>query len=254
MSSISGVGGSANTWSSASASRLNRQQAMFNKIDSDGSGDVSKSELQSLFADAAQRSGTTSSTSSDDVFAKLDTNSDGSLTQSEMEAGMKGVKPEAPSTEAFAKSRKGAGGPQGAGGPPPPPDGDDASASSTSSATQYDPLDVNKDGVVSEQERAAGELKDVVKSLLKAADTDGDKQVSDTEFSTFKDMVTQAASQLSATSSSSSGTSSSGTDTASQQTASIKALADAVLKAYASAAANSAASQSYAGSTLSMAA
>jgi len=169
MSSISGVSSSASAWSAMSTSRASRQQEMFNKVDSDGSGGVDATELQSMLDDIAKHTGTSSTTTAADALTKMDSNGDGSLDSSEMEAGMKSLMPEPSSTMAFAQARNGEGGPKGAGGAPP--------ASGGSSSTDIDPLDTNEDGTVSEQERAAGELKDAIQNLLKAADTNGDQKI-----------------------------------------------------------------------------
>lgn len=169
MSSISGVSSSASAWSAMSTSRASRQQEMFNKVDSDGSGGVDATELQSMLDDIAKHTGTSSTTTAADALTKMDSNGDGSLDSSEMEAGMKSLMPEPSSTMAFAQARNGEGGPKGAGGPPP--------ASGGSSSTDIDPLDTNEDGTVSEQERAAGEMKNAIQNLLKAAATDGDKKI-----------------------------------------------------------------------------
>lgn len=244
MSSISGISSSASAWSSMSTSRASRQQEMFNKVDSDGNGSVNKSELQSMLDGIAKHTGSTSST--DDTFSKMDSNGDGSLNQSEMEAGMKSLMPAPPSTMAFAQTRNGdgGGGPEGVGGPPPPPPtGDSASTSATSSSSSdSDPLDVNKDGVVSEQERAAGDIKE----LLKAADTDDDQKISSSEFDKFKDMLTNAANELSSSSAST-------PESGSNKAFNLSALTDMVLKEYAKAASNSVTQQSV-GATVSLAA
>lgn len=169
MSTISGTSGS-NAWSAMSTSRADMKDKMFAKVDSDGSGTVNTTELQSMLDDIAKRSGTTSTTSAADTLSKLDSNGDGSLDKDELDKGMKDLLPAPSSTMAFAQAR----GPGGGGGPPPA----GGSGSSDSSSTEFDPLDTNKDGMVSEQERAAGEAKDVFKALLKAFDADGDKKTS----------------------------------------------------------------------------
>lgn len=182
MSSISGISSSASAWSAMSTSRASRQQEMFNKVDSDGSGGVDATELQSMLDDIAKHTGTSSTTTAADALTKMDSNADGSLDSSEMEAGMKSLLPEPSSTMAFAQARNAEGGPQGAGGPPP-------SGSTSSSSSDIDPLDTNEDGTVSEQERAAGEMKNAIKDLLKAVDTDGDQKISAGEFDQFKEML-----------------------------------------------------------------
>jgi hypothetical protein len=191
MSSISGVSSSASAWSAMSTSRASRQQEMFNKVDSDGSGGVDATELQSMLDDIAKHTGTSSTTTAADALTKMDSNGDGSLDSSEMEAGMKSLMPEPSSTMAFAQARNGEGGPKGTGGAPP--------ASGGSSSTDIDPLDTNEDGTVSEQERAAGELKDAIQNLLKAADTNGDQKIgsSDTVLKEYAKAASNAASSQS---------------------------------------------------------
>jgi len=102
---------------------------------------------------------------------------------------------------------------------------------------------------VSEQERAAGEVKDVLKTLLKAMDTDGDKKISSGEFENFKQMLSNAVNDASSSSSSSSSQ-----DNGSQQSFNLSSLTDKVLKEYAKAAASAASSQQSTGSNLSIAA
>jgi Ca2+-binding EF-hand superfamily protein len=256
MSTISGIS-SASSWSAMRPSG-DMKAKMFAKVDSDGSGGVDQSELQSMLDNIAKHSGTsgtssTSSTSAQDVFGKMDSNGDGSLDQSELDQGMKSLMPAPTSTAAFAQSRQG-GGPEGSGGPPPPPPPDAAestgsSTSASSDSSEVDPLDTNKDGVVSEQERAAGEVKDAVKTLLKAMDTDGDKKISSSEFDNFKQMLTAAVNDAS----SSSGSSASDASPGGQgKPFDLSSLTNMVLKEYAKAA-STLSSQSV-GSTLSVAA
>lgn len=131
---------------------------LFTKVDTDGDGSISQSELTEL----GQKMGKTDAA---ERFAELDTDSDGALSQAEFETGRP------PSTN----------GPQGAGGmpPPPPPGGGEKSGGSTgtaSSSTSYDPLDINQDGTVSEMERLAGALKDLAQTASDKSSTDDDGQ------------------------------------------------------------------------------
>jgi len=187
---------------------------LFGKVDSDGDGAVSQTELQALLE--AMSGGTASQTgvSSDDAFAALDTDSDGSLTQAEFDAG----RPSGDGAQASGMppgGAGGAGGPRGAGGPGGP--GGTGGAGSTSETTTYDPLDTNEDGVVSLTERLAGATstteQDAVTALFSAIDTDGDKTISASESKTFIDQLTsQFASAAAASSSLTSSTSTSSTD------------------------------------------
>lgn len=172
---------------------------LFGKVDSDGDGSVSQTELQALLE--AMSDGTASKTgvSSDDVFSQLDADGDGKLSEAEFDAGR-------PSAEA-------GGGMQAMGGMPPPggpggpgrPGGADASADST---TTYDPLDTNEDGVVSLTERLAGSTssveQDASTALFNAIDTDGDATISTSESQAFIDQLTRQA-QSASTSSESGG-------------------------------------------------
>ena len=185
--SDSGTSGNSSTGSS---------DDLFGKVDTDGSGTVSKDELQSLMDKMSADQGTskTDSTTSSDLFAKLDSNGDGSLSKTEFEAG----RPQG------QNSTQGAQGPEGAGGPPPggpPPAGGTGGASSAS--TTYDPLDTNEDGVVSLAERLAGNTQstDAVTTLLKAIDTSGDKTISANSKTSqdsvdLAELVTQAYEQI----------------------------------------------------------
>ncbi|MGJ4748662.1 hypothetical protein ACQV5M_20040, partial [Leptospira sp. SA-E8] len=64
MSSISGISGASSAWSSMIAMRGNRPPGgmdpakMFAKVDSDGSGGVDKTELQTMLDDMSQKTGT----------------------------------------------------------------------------------------------------------------------------------------------------------------------------------------------------
>eukprot|EP01030_Chromulinospumella_sphaerica_P009603 gene9603-9415_t len=173
---------------SASAATGEAGDDLFGKVDSDGDGAVSKTELQALLE--AMSGGTASQTgvSSDDAFAALDSDSDGSLTQAEFEAG----RPTGDGAQAAGMppgGAGGAGGPRGAGGP-----GGPGGAGGTSEATTYDPLDTNEDGEVSLTERLAGATstteQDAVTALFSAMDTDGDKAISASESKTFVDQLT----------------------------------------------------------------
>ncbi|MGN8002485.1 XopAW family type III secretion system calcium-binding effector [Acidovorax sp. 22279] len=173
--------------SSATSATGQAGDDLFGKVDSDGDGAVSKTELQALLE--AMSGGTASQTgvSSDDVFSQLDTDGDGSLTQAEFDAG----RPSGPGAGADGMQAMGGmpappGGPRGAGGA--------GAASDSSSATCYDPLDTNEDGKVSAAERLAGGTstaeQDAITALFNAIDTDGDASISASESKAFIDQLT----------------------------------------------------------------
>lgn len=175
---------------------------LFGKVDADGSGTLDETELQTLLDHMANGPGSstsdttetdsTSSTAAADMLATLDTDGDGSLSESEFDAGRPGNGGQGGGMEAMGGNR-----------PPPPPGGmggaggvsgtASASGSSGTSAT-YDPLDTNEDGVVSALERAAASTDtSALDKLFTAADADSDGQLSKTELTDF---VQQLAEQL----------------------------------------------------------
>jgi Ca2+-binding EF-hand superfamily protein len=224
---------------------------LFNKVDSDGSGSLDSGELNQLLDKIASASGAATSSTSGDVAAKadaavfsaMDNNGDGSISPDEFKAALS-------SGHESGKS----GGPGGPGGPPPPggmppaggagSGGDSTTSSTSSTSSSTDPLDTNVDGVVSAQERAAGELKDLLQKLATAIDTDGDQKISKSEADAFQ---TQLASVLQNGGSSSS--EGSRKDAASDSSAArdnvrsrlrLSTLTDQVVKAYSQAAADEA--------------
>ncbi|MDA8454812.1 EF-hand domain-containing protein [Acidovorax sp. GBBC 3334] len=206
---------------------------LFGKVDEDGDGSVSQTELQSLLEKMSGGAASATGTSSDELFGQLDSDGDGKLSQAEFDAGR-------PSDGAQGEAAGGASGMRMAGGMPPPPPGGpggpggaggaqgaNASASSSSS-TSYDPLDTNEDGTVSAAERAAGAIAaassgtggssetDAVTALFNAIDSDGDKKVSDSEAQSFIAQLTSpyaAATSASGTSAASSSSSASSSTT-----------------------------------------
>ncbi|WP_066343270.1 hypothetical protein [Azohydromonas lata] len=197
---------------------------LFSKVDGNGDGSIDSDELKTL----QDRMGL----QDDAAFSRLDTDSSGSLSADEFAAGRPqggqggqsaggtlNVQGSSQGTQG-AQGGRGPGGPGGAGGPPPAGGGDGdaddtstSSSGSTSSSTTIDPLDTNEDGVVSAQERAAGELKKLMEQALKAADSDGDQSLSASELSSLKEAVAQALDK--ATGASSLSSSGSGSDSSS---------------------------------------
>ncbi len=175
--------------SSSNASADGTGQAgddLFSKVDSDGNGSVSKDELQALLEKMSGGTASQTGVGSDDAFAALDTDGDGSLTQAEFDAG-----------RPTGQGGHGGGGVGGPGGmPPPPPAGAAQGSNSSTASAQDDALDTNGDGVVSLSERLAGEKtsvqQDAVAALFQSIDTDGDQQISSSESSAFIQALTSA--------------------------------------------------------------
>ncbi|MCX7307658.1 MAG: EF-hand domain-containing protein [Afipia sp.] len=71
--------------SSSSTSRSDALKDLFSKLDSNGDGQISKSEFESNLG-----AGGTNTANADSVFGKLDTNGDGSVSLDELSAALKG--------------------------------------------------------------------------------------------------------------------------------------------------------------------
>ena len=105
MTSISSVG---SAWSSASLQRSAGQRTpekLLSKLDTDQSGGVDGTELQSLIDDVAQKTGLGLDTSAKDMLAQYDADGDGSLNGEELGSAMKNLLPPPPTTVEFAQSR-----------------------------------------------------------------------------------------------------------------------------------------------------
>ena len=167
MSSISGVSGSSNAWAAVSAQRAQHQAKMFAKVDTDSSGGVDQTELSSMLSDVASKTGA-SLGDSQELFTKMDSNADGSLSSDELDKGMKDLMPP-PSTMDFAQSR-------GMGG------------SNGSQDDLFSKVDTDSDGAVSQDELQV--LTDKIKSEsgqdvsqdFSLLDADGSGSLSRAEF------------------------------------------------------------------------
>ncbi|MDZ7891517.1 MAG: XopAW family type III secretion system calcium-binding effector [Rhodoferax sp.] len=167
MSSISGVSGSSSAWAAVSAQRAQHQAKMFAKVDTDSSSGVDQTELSSLLSDVASKTGA-SLGDSQELFTKMDSNADGSLSSDELGKGMKDLMP-SPSTMDFAQSR-------GMGG------------SNGSQDHLFSKVDTDSDGAVSQDELQV--LTDKIKSKsgrdvsqdFSQLDADGSGSLSQAEF------------------------------------------------------------------------
>jgi Ca2+-binding EF-hand superfamily protein len=168
MTSIGSVG---SAWSSASLQRSAGPRAperLLSKLDTDQSGGVDGTELQSLIDDVAQKTGTTLDTSAKDMLTQYDADGDGSLNGDELGDAMKSLLPPPPTTMEFAQSRGMA--------------GDDLFAK----------VDGDGDGSVSQDElqsllekmsgAAASKTGTSSDELFAQLDTDGDGKLSQAEF------------------------------------------------------------------------
>ena len=136
------------------------QDDLFSKVDTDRDGAVSQDELQVLTDKIKSESGQDVS----QEFSQLDADGNGSLSQTEFDAG-RPQPPEGTQSTSSAQDPRGAGG--------PPPGGGPGGAGKTESSSTYEPLDTNQDGTVSEMERMVGELQEAVASLASSSDASG---------------------------------------------------------------------------------
>lgn len=194
MSTINGLGGMTRSWPSADSGQSRKAQheaRLFAKVDSDGSGGVDATELASMLEHTGQ------SGDSAALLTQMDADGDGSLSSDELGQGLRELMPPPSSTLAFAQSRGAANdeveafaemdadgdgqltraefeagrpAPPPGGMPPPAASGRNGEASATS--TDYDPLDINQDGTVSEIERLAGQLKELADATASEAAQD----------------------------------------------------------------------------------
>ena len=187
----------------------------------------------------------------DGAMDRLDTNEDGSRSAEEFAAGR-------PQAEQGAPAGQGMGGPggPGGGGPGGGAGGSGSGSTGSTSSTTYDPLDTNQDGVVSAQERAVGELKEAMQKLLEAADANGDDSIGATEATAMQDALSQALETVAGSTSSSaagSDAASSGSEQDGALQAQVAKLAQLMVQQYAAVSA-SADGQASTGSQLNLSA
>lgn len=150
--------------------RTQMQQQMFNKIDTNSDGTLSKDEISQMAANGPQRG-----PSADDIFSKSDTNGDGTISLSEFKA---------------------------ASPPPPPMGGGMGGMGATSSADflqkMFGAIDTNSDGTLSKDEIsqfvANGSQSGIsADDIFSSLDTNGDGTISKTEFTAAADQGSSSA-------------------------------------------------------------
>ncbi|MDB5525320.1 MAG: transaldolase/EF-hand protein [Rhizobium sp.] len=177
MSSVSST-------SNSNAAYYAMQKKMFDKLDSDENGNLDEKEF------LAGKPKSTSKDKASEVYDALDTNRSGSITMAEFAAGTQSVAGMGPisqlssdALDVLMQLQQQGGAMANTGG-----------GSSAGSDAGYDALDINKDGVVSEEEFLAAnpdqtaETEAEAKKLFESLDTDRTDGISKQEFDAAADV------------------------------------------------------------------
>ncbi|RIX44615.1 MAG: EF-hand domain-containing protein [Rhodocyclales bacterium GT-UBC] len=204
----------------SSVSSTSSISQLFAKLDTKSQGYIEKSDLATAFSKISSSS-SSDSTSVDEVFTALDSNSDGKVTESEFSTTLSKLKEELDNQ--FSSMRmNGFGGTQGSGGMsgmPPPPPPGDDEG-----FTQEE-LSSQLDEIGSSDSERSTFISNIV-SNFSAADTDGNGKVSFAEAQAYND----SSSTTSSTSSSTTSTTSSATTISNTATSSIDSDAQLLKK------------------------
>ena len=178
---------------------------LFSQLDTKKQGYLEKSDLQSAFSKISgnSSSSTSSSSSVDDVFTKLDSNSDGKVTKDELTSSLENLFTQLNSqldssrVQGSGHHGGGQGGPGGANGapPPPPPGGSDAGFTKSELTSQ-----LKETG--SSDSKSSALINKIVNNFDKA-DTDSDGKVSLKEALAYEQTTQSTSSTASSTSTSS---------------------------------------------------
>lgn len=174
--SISSIGSSTNiqSWQMQRPDPAKMASDLFSKLNTDGSGGISASELQSALSSATGASSSDVTSEASSMIGGLDSDGDGQVSQDELTSGFRQLAQqfddhfhasrtsgmETPGGHGHGHHGMGAvagtSGQGGVGGA-----GDSASATSSSGSPSYDPADANQDGTVRDAERLAYRQKTV---------------------------------------------------------------------------------------------
>jgi Ca2+-binding EF-hand superfamily protein len=153
-------------------------EKLFSKLDTAGQGYIQKADLQAAFdkvgASTSSTSGSTTSSSIDDLFSSLDTNNDGKVTKQEFSDTLKQVSDQLDNQYMSMRMNGGMQG-QGMDGnrpPPPPPPGSKADSGFTK-----DELSSQLKEIGSSDSQRSNMISDIVENF-DAADTDSNGKVS----------------------------------------------------------------------------
>lgn len=143
---------------------------LFSALDTKSKGFLEKSDFTSAFSKLSSTSGTSGSSSVDDLFSALDSDSNGQVTESEFSSTLAKLQEQLDSQ--FNQMRM-HGGPQGAGSRPPPPPANDAGLSK-------EELTAKIEEIGSSNSKLSNSLSNIANNF-EAADTNSDGKVSLTE-------------------------------------------------------------------------
>ncbi|MBK1680477.1 EF-hand domain-containing protein [Rhodocyclus tenuis] len=201
------IGSSLSTYSAISSLRQQRPDAatvaedIFSKLDTSGQGYLELSDFETAFASLDSSSSSSTTTSAEDVFAQIDADRDGKVTQDELTSKLQELADTLDSQ--FDQSRVAGGMP-----PPPPQNGGD---NGEDQGLSEDEMTAMASDVAASDSNLASLLNTVVGNF-DAADTNGDGRV------TFKESQAYAEKSAQSSTSSTKADSTSSTTTASATT------------------------------------
>lgn len=165
-----------------SVNSSNSISQIFARLDTKSQGYLDKSDLVSAFSKIGSGNGTSTA---EDVFAALDSDKDGKVTESEFSTTLAKLQEQLDSQfNAMRMQGHGGHGPQGMGGMPPPPPQDDAGFTKEELSSQLDAMG-------SSDSKRAGFIANVVQNF-DAADTDGDGKVTFSEAQAYNSSTTSS--------------------------------------------------------------
>jgi Ca2+-binding EF-hand superfamily protein len=170
---ISGISGASSMWSQMSVRSMRpSKEQMFSKMDQNSDGGIDKAEMQTVLGKMAEQSGQTVKV--DDLFSQHDSDGNGKLSQDETNTAMESLLKGAPQQGGMMQAgmRSGA-------MPPPPPD----------FAQMFKDADTDSDGSIAktEMQTVADKIKGrsgqtlSVEDLFSQYDSDSDGKLSETE-------------------------------------------------------------------------
>ena len=158
--------------SSISSLTSSLASSLFTKLDTKNQGYIDKADLQSAFAALSTSSSSSSTTSAEDVFASLDSDQDGKVTQSELATSLQSMADQIDSQLNSMRMNSAMG---AAGGMPPPPPTSDSSNQNDNGFSK-DELTSQLSEIGTSDSKRSSLISNIVANFDKA-DTDGDGKV-----------------------------------------------------------------------------